>query len=355
MAGGVLVKEGVVEQEVLVGNRAVVGDQGRFAEVGRSLVHGDGGFQGLLSPLRAGLHDFALLHHEAELVDDVAVVDQRHGGIDHAVGPGFQGGGEDLLRGDVGDIGPPRQGPVPAALPDVALGELHRQVRAQGIGIVQGFQTQGVQLLQAALQGFQVLPPALHGLPVAGDADGGENRVPESRHGLRLPLVRENPGGPGGDGNGGDAPGEAAAHLEAVKILEGLAAGPLGPDDALGVHPLQILRVRGGDGQVRRALQGLVIEKMPPPEGHGVEDLLRRVEVFHPGHGVVGPVHHHLGAPGVIRLLGAEAGKRSALHRGGNDHPLAGAGVQAHPDQQAGVFAELVFHGSILSVHTGIL
>ena len=86
-----------------------------------------------------GLHDSALLYHEVEFVDDVAVVDQGQGGIDHAVCPGFQGGGEDLLRGDVGDIAAAGEGMVPAALPDVALRQLHGEVRAQGIGVMEGF------------------------------------------------------------------------------------------------------------------------------------------------------------------------------------------------------------------------
>ena len=83
---------------------------------------------------------------------------------------------------------------------------------------------------------------------------------------------------------------------------------------------------------------------MPPPEGHRVENLLRGVEVFHPGHGVVGPIHHHLAAAGLVGLLRAQAGEGGALHRGGNHHPLAGIGVQPDPHQEAGVFAELVFH-----------
>ena len=45
---------------------------------------------------------------------------------------------------------------------------------------------------------------------------------------------------------------EAAAHLEAVKVLQGLAAGLLGPDDPAAVHALEVLRVAGGDGQIRR-------------------------------------------------------------------------------------------------------
>ena len=76
MAGGVLVKEGVVEQDLLVGDGAVVGHQGHLAEVAGPLVHGDGGFQGLLPLLGMGLHNLPLLHHKSEPLDDAAIVGQ---------------------------------------------------------------------------------------------------------------------------------------------------------------------------------------------------------------------------------------------------------------------------------------
>ncbi len=80
---------------------------------------------------------------------------------------------------------------------------------------------------------------------------------------------------------------EAAAHLQPVKLLEGLAAGLLGADDAAAVHALEVLRVRGGDGQVRRALLGIVVEEVAPPQRHGVEHLVSRMEVLHPAQFVV--------------------------------------------------------------------
>ena len=48
VTGSVLVKKGVIEKNLLVGDGAVIGHQGHLAEIGGPLVHGDGGLQGLL-------------------------------------------------------------------------------------------------------------------------------------------------------------------------------------------------------------------------------------------------------------------------------------------------------------------
>ena len=74
VAGGVLVEQRVLEQDLLVGDGAVVGHQGHLTEVAGPLVHGDGGLEGLLPLLRADLHDLPVLDHKVELVNDGAVV-----------------------------------------------------------------------------------------------------------------------------------------------------------------------------------------------------------------------------------------------------------------------------------------
>ena len=99
------VEEGVVIKKLLVGNGTVIRNQSHFAEIAGALVHADGALQSFLALFGVSLHDPAVLHHKVELVDDVAVVHQGHGGVDHAVDPGLERRGEDLLRGDVGDEG----------------------------------------------------------------------------------------------------------------------------------------------------------------------------------------------------------------------------------------------------------
>ena len=191
-----------------------------------------------------------------------------------------------------------------------------------------------------------MLVPLVHAPAVAGDADRPEDGLPQPLHGLVLRQIREHLLCPAGDGDGGDAPGEAAAHLQPVKVLQRPSAGLLGPDDAAVVHALEILRVTGGDGQIRRPLQGVVVVEMPPPQGHGVEHVVFGVEVLHAAQHVVAPVHHHLPAAGLVGLCRAEAGEEGALHRGGDHQRLPLPDVQAHPHQQLGVFFQLFFHGS---------
>ena len=138
--------------------------------------------------------------------------------------------------------------------------------------------------------------------------------------------------------------------MQAVKVLESLAAGLLGADDALGVYAFEVLWVRGGNGEIGRTLQGVVIEKMPPPEGDRVKDAVFGMQVLHAGQGVVVPVHHHLAAAGVIGLLRAQAGEVGALHGSGDDQTLSLLNIQAHPGQKPGIFLQSMFHiGFILS------
>ena len=177
-----------------------------------------------------------------------------------------------------------------------------------------------------------MLMPFFHAGSVAADADGGKDGVPEFLHGFFFADVGEDGLGPAGNGYRGDAPGEAAAHLKPVKVLQGLAGSLLRPDDPAVLHAAEVLGVRGGDGQVGGAFQGMIVEEVTPPQGHGVEDLIVGMEVFQPGHGVIVPVHHHFPAARRVGLLGAQPGKIRAFHRGGNDQPLSLLDIQADPN-----------------------
>ena len=186
MAGGVLVKERVVEQEALVGNGAVVRNKRDLAEIRGALVHGDGGSEELLAPVGAAVNDPAVPDRKADAVDDVSVVHERHRGADRAVDAGFERSGEDLLRGHVGDKALPGRTHGAAGRPQVRFRQLDRKVGAEGIGVVQGLEVQGVERVPAPLKRRQMLLPAFDRPAVAADAHGGKDRVPE----LRLRVVR---------------------------------------------------------------------------------------------------------------------------------------------------------------------
>ena len=102
-----------------------------------ALVYTDGGFQEFLALFCMGLYDLAVPDDEVELVDDVAAVHQRHGGIDHAVDAGFQRGGENLLRRHIGHEFHAVFHHGVAGGPEMVLRQLDSEVSAQRVGVVE--------------------------------------------------------------------------------------------------------------------------------------------------------------------------------------------------------------------------
>ena len=210
---------------------------------------------------------------------------------------------------------------------------------------MQRLQAQGVELLLAPSQHGDVLLPVLHAAAVAGDAHGLENGVPELLHGLLLRHAGEHLLCPGGDGNGGDAPGEAAAHLQAVILLQRLTAHPQSAHTAVGIHALEMLRILGINGQIGSAGLGIIIEKMLPPPGHLVKHGVVGSEELLPRQIVVVPVHHHLAAAHIIGRRGTQASKKCALHGAGDDKGLPLLHMKPHFNEEPGVLPQLFVHG----------
>ena len=97
-----------------------------------------------------------------------------------------QGRGEQLLRGHIGHKGLACGGAIVPGLPDVVRRQLHGQVGAKGVGVVQGLQAQGVELFLAPGKAFQMLLPVANALSVPGDTHSLEYGVPQALHGLLL-------------------------------------------------------------------------------------------------------------------------------------------------------------------------
>lgn len=134
-------------------------------------------------------------------------MDERHGGIDHAVDALSERGSEDLLGRHIGNEREARAAEIAAAGPDVLFGQADVEARAEGVFVVERLEVQLVELIDAASQQRRMLAPALHGVTLAADADGGEDRVPELAHRLFLGGVWEDLLRPARNGDGGDAPG----------------------------------------------------------------------------------------------------------------------------------------------------
>ena len=231
------------------------------------------------------------------------------------------------------------------------------QVGAEGVLIVQRDEVQLVEPVDAAVQARHVLMPARGGLAVAGDAHGREDGVPQVLHGFFLGAVWEDAPCPTRDGDRRDAPREAPAHLQAVEVGERLAARALGTDKASGVDALEILRIRRGDGEVGRALAGVVVEKVPLPVGDLVKDGVVGVEIALARQKVVLPAHDHLAAASGVGLRDAQAREVRAVDGAGDDECLAGLDVHAQFNEQLCVFAQFFFHENspFADCHMGVL
>ena len=250
-----------------------------------------------------------------ELVDDVAAVHQGHGGVDHAVDAGFQGGGENFLRGHIGHEFHTVFHHGVAGGPEVILRKLDGEVSAQRVGVVEILEVILVQQVLPAAQGIQMLTPGGNGGAVALNADRAENGIPQLFHSLFLRQLREHGGGPGGDGHRSDAPGEAVAHLEPVKGLAEHGTGLLRPDQPAGVHALQSFRIAGGNGKIGGPHFRIAGEKLFAPLRCVIENGGIRPEELLPAEIVVTPVHDDLTAACVIGRVSTQTGKGGALHR----------------------------------------
>ena len=102
VTGGVLVKQGVVKQQAGLGDGGIDGHQRTFAQIGGSLVHRDHLLQQRLVLLRLDLDGLAVFKADREVLDQLAVVGQRLGGVDDALSLAAHRRDEALLGGDIG-------------------------------------------------------------------------------------------------------------------------------------------------------------------------------------------------------------------------------------------------------------
>ena len=344
MAGSIFVEKGVVEENFLVGDGTVVGDERDLAEIRRALVLGDGGAQDVLALFGVQVDDPAVLDDKVEILNDVAVVDKRHGGIDHAVDAGLKRGGEDLLGRHVGDEGVARAAEVAAAGPDVRFRQADRKIRAERVAVVQGDKVQCVECCDAAFEQCHVLAPARDRVALAADADGGEDRVPEPVHRLLLGKIGEDLLRPARDGNGGNAPGASVRHHSVYIGLDGRFAAARARQ-AVGVYTAQRLGITGGDIEECCALVSIAVEHFCLPDGENVEHGVVRAQKALTVHVVVRPAHHDLAAADVVGCGGAQARERRTVDGARDDERLPLLHVEADLNEQFCIFSEFIFHG----------
>ena len=272
-------------------------------------------------------------------------MDERHGGIDHAVDALSERGSEDLLGRHIGNEREARAAEIAAAGPDVLFGQADVEARAEGVFVVERLEVQLVELIDAASQQRRMLAPALHGVTLAADADGGEDRVPELAHRLFLGGVWEDLLRPARNGDGGDAPGASVRHHSVYIGLDGRFAAARARQ-AVGVYTAQRLGITGRDIEECCALVSIAVEHFCLPDGENVEHGVVRAQKALTVHVVVRPAHHDLAAADVVGGGGAQARKKCALDRAADYDGLAPLNVQTHFNEQLCVFSEFIFHGN---------
>ena len=336
MAGGVLVEQGVIEQDAALRNGAVLGHQRALAQIGRAIVHGDHGLEQLLALLRLDLHGLALFKADGEILDELPLIAQGLAGIDDALGFAPLGRDEAFLGRDVGVEEDALQAGVSAALP-LAFGDhTHGQVGAVFGGVVQAADMQAVEISAAVMQVGVVLLPRLH--RVVGHTGSEQNGLPQLLHGGAGAHSGEDLLRPGRAGDGGDAPLILVLQLIVVGLHDGIAQltglGKLAHVDAL-----QAVGVFGHQVDAAGDHVHIVLQSGFLPLGHlaqRLDGLVAHMELLQR---LVVPLHRDLLRLGLIGFLHDHLDEFRLVEIGVNQHLLPLLDIDAAADDQAGIFS----------------
>ena len=204
VACGVLVEQGVPEENAGLGDGRGVGDEGYFAEATGSVIGGDETIEGFLAGGCGRFDDDAVDEAAADVLDEGALVGERLRGAGNAIDAVLVGSGEALFGGDVGVAEDAVGRSSSTSGPEVVVGEAHSEIGAGALE-VERVEALLVELVDARLEEGSVGAPVGHGV-WSGDAGGGEDSFPELGNGLVEGIVGEDELRPFGRGAGDDGP-----------------------------------------------------------------------------------------------------------------------------------------------------
>ena len=161
--GGIFVEERVEEDKAALRDGRRVGNERHFAQAARAVVGVDEFFEHFLAARGVGLNDAAVLKADLDAFDHGALMRERLGGGDDAVGAVLVRRGEDFFRRHVGDavVAVARGGA--AAEPLVIVGEAETKIGA-GSAILQGRVALFIQERGALVQFCVVRLPCADGI-----------------------------------------------------------------------------------------------------------------------------------------------------------------------------------------------
>ncbi len=349
VAGGVLVKEGLVEGNAALTDGGGVGHKGALAEHTSAFVHGDHLAEKFLALFGVNFHRAAALKADREILDEFPAVGERQRGHDKSFGFAGHGRGEDLLGGDVGVELLAAQRVLTAAAEDALGNHIHVEIGAVRRLVLQGLDTQTVEVFATGAETLVVCLPFGHGVKVVAvlvnDAGGKENGLPEFFHGGGSANAGEHFLGPSLARDSGDAPLVLVLHGVAVGLDDAVTRlcrlGALLLIDAPQTVGIFRHNVEHGGQFIQRILQFGALEILHG--GHGLEGL---VAVVQASQGLVTPLHHHASGAFFVASFHAQSHEFGLVKVSLNDDDIAFFDGNAAFGKQTGiVFQGGFFHG----------
>ena len=178
VAGGVFVEQGIVEQDIHIGNGGVVGNEGDLTQVVGAFAGFDEVFEGFFAGFGLVAYDLAVFKGQREVVDELAVIDEWMGADQGAVDLVLMRGGEHFLGWDIGEEFDAVCGFFAAAGPDMVFGHADFNVGTQAVFIDEFDKLAVVEEAGFILKAFIELVPGGNGVILVGPG-GFEDRLPE--------------------------------------------------------------------------------------------------------------------------------------------------------------------------------
>ncbi len=353
MAGGVLIKQGVAEQQPGAADGRVLPHQGHLAQASGALIGVQQALDDVRPAVRREIHHLAVPEGEAQALNQPAPRAQGQGGGQGAVHFVGVGQGEDLLGGQVGHEAVPARNPGGTPLPDMPLGQVNHQVGARAL-VVQLLKVVPVQKIHMARQRLLVGLPRGHRV-LQVDAGGLKNLLPQGTDGGRLFQLREHAHSPGRGGQGRDAPLDLVLHGVLHDALVGLALDLLPAADARRVGLLEQLRVGRVERQQVVVVQVGCLAEVREEAGHPVKGRIRRMQVARQGEPVI--LEHQLDVVGaqVIGLAGNLPRQGQAVLVQADKQLVPRLDVEPHLQNQLCVFDQVCLQVHLFLLRAGAL
>ena len=283
------------------------------------------------------LDNLAVLEAEPEVLDQRALIAQRHAGVHDAFCQTTLGGHEAFLSGNVGVELRAVLGVFHRAAEQRAVKHANAEIGAVGGMIFKGFQLQVVQVLAAALYVGIVGFPCGDGIVI--HARGGENSLPQLLDGGAGADAGEHLAGPCSARHSNDSPLRLAVHGIAVG-LHGRIAALLTLAHLGNVHTLEAVGIGRDDRNAGRQHVGspLQLSFLIAVEGRKrLEALMTDVQL---GQGLIIPLHVHLAGAQAVQLFHHHRYEFRLIKAGINDNVLILLWIAAHLGDELGIFAQ---------------